>query len=102
MDLLLSPVIEEDLLPYLSSVIETYLLKFKNTFGVESLIPKHHFLLHTSSMIKKYGPLRNFWCMPFEAKHQYFKRLIKNTRNYLNVTQTLTERHQTKLAHALV
>lgn len=101
MDILLSPVIERDMLPYLSDVIESYLLKFKDTFGAEKLIPKHHFLMHTPSMIRKFGPLRNFWCMPFETKHQYFKKLIKNTKNFINITHTLSQRHQMKLAHAL-
>ncbi len=73
-----SPVIERGMLPYLSGVTESYLLKFKDTFGAEKFIPKHHFLMHTPSVIRKFGPLRNFWCMPFETKHQYFKKLIKN------------------------
>ncbi len=39
--------------------------------------------------------------MRFEAKHQYFKKLIANTRNFKNITYTLTERHQMKVAHTL-
>lgn len=101
MDYVLSPVIEKDSLPYLADVIESYLLKFSGTFGAHHLIPKHHFLMHFPSLIYKFGPLRNFWCMHFEGKHQYFKRLIRNTRNFKNVTHTLTERHQMRLAHAL-
>ncbi|RUM61852.1 MAG: hypothetical protein DSY59_01135, partial [Persephonella sp.] len=78
-----------------------YLLKFIDTFGANNIIPKHHFLMHFPSMISKYGPLRNFWCMHFEEKHQYFKKLISNLRNFKNVTHTLAFRHQMKLAHAL-
>ena len=52
-------------------------------------------------MINKFGPLRNFWCMHFEGKHQYFKKLASNIRNFKNVTHTLAFRHQMKLAHAL-
>ncbi len=58
-------------------------------------------MMHFPQQIAKFGPLRNLWCMSFEAKHQYFKKLIVNTRNYVNVTHTLAERHQMKLAHAL-
>ncbi len=58
-------------------------------------------MMHIPSMIEKYGPVRNLWCMNFEAKHQYFKRLIVNTKNFVNVTHTLAERHQMRLAHAL-
>lgn len=101
MDFILSPVIEKDSLPYLTSLIESYLLKFKSTFGQSNLIPKHHFMMHFPSQIERFGPLRNLWCMRFEAKHQYFKKLIVSTRNFKNVTQTLTERHQMRAAHTL-
>ncbi len=58
-------------------------------------------MMHIPLLIEKFGPLRNVWCMNYEAKHQYFKKLIVNTRNFINVTHTLAERHQMKLAHAL-
>ncbi len=101
MDYILSPVIEKECLAHLSSLIESYIYKFKEAFGSEFLIPKHHYMMHYPQQIAKFGPLRNLWCMSFEAKHQYFKKLIVNTRNYVNVTHTLAERHQMKLAHAL-
>ena len=101
MDFILSPVIEKDSQPYLASLIESYLLKFKSTFGPTNLIPKHHFMMHFPSQIEKFGPLRNLWCMSFEAKHQYFKKRIVSTRNFKNVTHTLTERHQMRVAYAL-
>lgn len=46
MDYILSPVIEKDALPYLASLIQSYLLKFRDKFGAESLMPKHHFMMH--------------------------------------------------------
>lgn len=101
MDYILSPVIEEECLAHLAGLIESYIHKFKEAFGRELLIPKHHYMMHFPSLIAKFGPLRNLWCFCFEAKHQYFKRLVINTRNYINVTHTLAERHQMKLAHAL-
>ena len=52
-------------------------------------------------MMEKFGPLRNIWCMNFGRKHEYFKKLISNTHNFKNVTGTLTERHQLKLAYEL-
>ena len=58
-------------------------------------------MMHIPSLIKNYGPVRNLWCMNFETKQQYFKKLIVNTKNVVNVTYTLAERHQMKLAHAL-
>lgn len=101
MDYILSPVIEKEFLPHLGGLIESYIYKFKEAFGSELLIPKHHYMMHIPSLILKFGPLRNLWCMSFEAKHQYFKRLTGNTRNCINTTHTLAERHQMKLAYAL-
>ena len=100
MDYILSPVIEKDWLPHVAGLIQSYIHKFKNTFGKIFLVPKHHYMMHIPSLIEKYGPVRNLWCMNFKAKHQYFKKLIVNTKNFGNVTYTLVERYQMKLAHA--
>ena len=51
-------------------------------------------MLHYSQFIRLYGPLRQIYCMHFERKHQYFKRLQRTTLNYINVTHTLSNRHQ--------
>jgi hypothetical protein len=29
--------------------------------------PKHHFQEHLPAALRMFGPLRGFWCMPFEA-----------------------------------
>ena len=34
------------------------------------------------------------WCMRYQAKHGYFKRLVLFIANYTNVAVTLVERHQ--------
>ena len=36
------------------------------------------------------------WCMRYEAKHNYFKRLASNLGNFTNVAVSLAERHQTQ------
>ncbi len=41
-----------------------------------------------------YGPLRLLWCMSFEAKHQYFKIVAHNCRNFVNRATTLSNRDQ--------
>ena len=85
-------------LKYLEEIIESYLMNYANYFGKESLIPKHHFMLHYCYFIKLYGPLRNIYCMHFERKHQYFKRLQRSTLNFINVTHTHSFRHQVNFA----
>ena len=34
------------------------------------------------------------WCMRYEAKHSYFKRLAAYMGNFTNVAFTLADRHQ--------
>ena len=34
------------------------------------------------------------WCMRFEAKHHYFKRLAQGMNNFKNLPKTLAVRHQ--------
>ena len=56
--------------------------------------PKHHYLLHYPDMMLAYGPLQKMWCMRFEAKHYYFKKLVPSTKCFKNVPSTLANRHQ--------
>jgi len=42
-------------------------------YSKQHLRPKYHFILHYHTMIKKFGPLVNLWCMRFEAKHRISK-----------------------------
>ena len=100
MDILLSPVIMTNLLSYLHESIEIFLTLFKQTFGENILIPKHHFLLHYTTEIMKYGPLRNIWCMPYERKHKYFKEISHIIKNRINITHSLSERHQYRQCHS--
>ena len=39
----------------------------------QSLTPKHHFLTHYGEAIRRSGPVSNYWCMRFEAKHKMAK-----------------------------
>ena len=77
MDYIMSPVVVKEAMPFLTGLIQSYLHLFKETFGADNLIPKHHFMLHYPSMMTKFGPLRNLWCMRYEAQHQYFKKINK-------------------------
>ena len=45
------------------------------------------------------GPLVRSWCMRFEAKHHYFKRLAISIGNYTNITYSLAKRHQEGLCY---
>ena len=62
--------------------------------------PKFHWVLHMAFDIFWNGPLRPMCCLRMEARHQYFKRLIKVT-NRTNPLFTLASRYMRHVALAL-
>lgn len=84
---------------HLGCVINTFLVKVKRLVG--NIIPKMHHLIHYPHYVQLLGPLKNFWCMRFESKHAYFKRVQKVTNNSINLPYTLAQRHQLWLAHKM-
>lgn len=55
---------------------------------------KLHNLIHYPSLMKLYGNLFLFSTMRFEAMHQFFKDLIRRTKQFVNVPLTLSYRFQ--------
>lgn len=77
----------------LKLLVHEFLTKLKSVFG-DVITPKCHYLIHYARLIEMFGPLRLLWCMRFESKHQYFKTLSRNCRNFMNIATTLSNRHQ--------
>ena len=46
--------------------------------------PKNHYLSHLPLEILRWGPLRGFWCEPFEHENQFSKGSVSHG-NYANV-----------------
>ena len=93
-DIILAPVVDADSISLLESLIESFMSAFVNIFGPEKVIPKMHYLVHYPRFMRLFGPLRNVWCMRFEAKHQYFKKVAASTKCFKNICKTLCKRHQ--------
>ena len=51
--------------------------------------------------IDRLGPLVRSWCMRYEAKHHYFKRLAVNIGNFVNIAFSMAKRHQEGLCYRL-
>lgn len=68
----------------LEFLISDFLTTFKDCFK-RKLTTKMHFLVHYPRQIRLFGPLGCFWCMKYEAKHSYFKKLSHSIRNYINL-----------------
>lgn len=77
----------------LDLLIDDFLHSFKLCFQ-RRITPKMHHLVHYSDYIKKMGPLLSVWCIRYEAKHAYFKQLMRSIRNFINIPLTLSMWHQ--------
>lgn len=77
----------------LSNVVHIHLVSIKNSFNV-TLLPKHHFLTHYATIVRKMGPLIHLSMMRFEAKHKVLKDFANATKNFKNIYETLALKHQ--------
>lgn len=69
---------------------------FKRLYPGRNMIPKHHYMLHYPSCIRKIGPIIHMWSMRGEAKHRVFKSTLKN---FKNITVSLAKKHQMSIAY---
>lgn len=91
--ILYSGRIDENDLSRLTSLIDSHLSSIKDIFGVD-LLPKHHFLLHYPTVIRLMGPVIFMWTMRMEAKHNFFTEVVRKKKNFINLTKTLSYKHQ--------
>lgn len=75
------------------ALITEFLKSFQSLFP-DKFTPKIHFLVHYPRLIEQHGPLRAHWCLRYEAKHLYFKRVASVVNNYQNIAKTLAQRYQ--------
>lgn len=81
----------------LQNLIYTYLSNFRKCYPKASFLPKMHYLVHFPEQLINYGPLRNQWCMRFEGKHGFFKK-VKWT-NFRNLPLSVAQKHQQWLCY---
>ncbi|OTF76028.1 hypothetical protein BLA29_002122 [Euroglyphus maynei] len=79
----------------LSELIEEF-YRFMEKYDL--VTPKSHFLTHYSLLMDFYGNLCKFSTMCFERKHRLLKVLIRHSKNFMNVTYSLSFLHQAKMA----
>lgn len=90
-NIVFSPVVTYGMTVFLKHLISEHHQLFKSVYPHKKLIPKHHFMVHYPSCIRKIGPLLHFWSMRFEAKHKLFKNMLKS---FKNITKSLARKHQ--------
>lgn len=92
-EILLAPTISIHWISPLAELITSFLTVFKSLFP-DSITPKLHFLVHYPRLIQDFGPPRAHWCMRFEAKHLYFKKVSQVVCNFKNICSSLANRNQ--------
>lgn len=88
-----STKITESYLKRLSGCVKKHLKSIQKYFKV-NLIPKHHFMVHYETIIRRIGPISDVAMFHYEAKHKILKGFSKNTNNFKNINKTIATRHQ--------
>ena len=111
MDYLLAPVVLHDVTSFLRVLIDDHHTEFVALYSQCSVTPKFHYMVHYPkwidwyimqceySLLKRHklcrcGPLVRFWCMRYEAKHNYFKTLAQQIKCFKNIPKSLANHHQ--------
>ena len=61
----------------------------------QTVIPKHHFMIHYQACRRQIRPLLHMWRMRFEAKHLLFNTL----KNFKNIAKSLAKKHKFAIGH---
>lgn len=91
--IIFSPIISQGMIVELKYLIAEHHTLFIEEFD-RHLLPKHHLMIHYPTVISRVGPLIHLWTMRFEGKHNYFKHLVRQYRNFKAVFKTLAAQHQ--------
>ncbi len=100
-DLVVAPVHTVQSLAFLEERICDHRCRLQEVFPGMKLLPKHHFAEHYPQMIRFFGPLVSLWTMRFEAKHSFFKKVVRHTRCFKNILLSLAVKHQFMMAYYL-
>jgi len=93
-ELVCAPKVSDAQILHLNRLVQLYVSQRSELFPNVALRPKHHYLLHYPWLTQMFGPLLCVWTMRLESKHSFFKRCARNSRNFVNITKTLSESHQ--------
>lgn len=98
-ELVVSPLHTEESICYLDTLISEHRHRLLEVFPEQKLTPKHHFVEQYRDLIRGFGPLVSLWTMRFEAKHSFFKQVVRYTKNFRNVLKSLASKHQMMMAY---
>ena len=87
-------ILEEKVMEYLD--FRQVLLEEYPSLGTPK--PKHHFLCHYGTYIRKFGPPLGFWTGRYESKHRVAKTIAVSSKNFRNISLTVATRQQLRMA----
>lgn len=100
-ELVVAPVHTDDSLAFLECKIIERRKRYQELFPDIKLLPKHHHLDYYPRMIRQFGPVVRQWMMRFEAKHSFFKQVMRHTSCFKNVALSKASKHQMMIAYHL-
>ena len=83
--------LEESIIEYLELRKEVY-AEYPTEIG--KCRPKHHYLTHIPSAVVAFGPPTSYWTARYESKHRIAKSIIESSKNFINVTHSISIRQQ--------
>ena len=84
----------------MESLIAQYLIGLTELFP-ESLKPKHHFLVHYPTIMRRMGPLWNLSTMRCEHKNQDLKKYVKVSLSRINTPKSLAIKNQLSFSYRI-
>lgn len=96
MQILAAFVLSHDDVDRLPVLIDEFLQLHLASSPSARLTPKHHYMTHYATQIRRHGPLRRLWSMRFEGKHQILKSSVKHSKNRRNVCRSMIRGYQLK------
>lgn len=89
MEIVFAPKINDHYLIILENLVANFQTNFRMLFPDVNPINKFHHIEHYVECIKWMGPLKNNWCMRYEAKHGGIRQRAQNVHNFKNLPKTL-------------
>ncbi|CAF4248046.1 unnamed protein product, partial [Didymodactylos carnosus] len=93
LEIVLALPLRKSWLPYLNTLSKQFQSLLKEILP-DKMRPKVHFCTEYSTIIRDFGPSTRYWCIRYEGRHLYFKKIALRTCNFKNITKTLTTRNQ--------
>ena len=56
-------------------------------------------MINLEKRLYRCGPLIRMWCMRYEAKHSYFRKMAHVIHNFKNVAKSLATHHQSLMCY---